>query len=300
MHNDPARHVMRARFILLLLLPVLGVAACGKDDSYNGRSADEWAGLLRSSNADERARAGEAFSVTGPHQRDHVMALLRAADDPDSTAHVEILNAINKLPDAASKVLVDALRDPHLTVRRAAAAGLGHFRRDDNDSIKGLIASLRDPDDSVRTLAVASLGARSIGALDALPDIRRLATTPGPQRAVALTVLPNIDTESRSLLSVYQPAVSDTSAAVRAAAVSMILTAANDHSVIPTVVAALNDHDPQVRIAAARVLGSEAHHDSVAAQAMRKARASTDSSVRRLADSILAANAAPATIRRAP
>lgn len=133
--------------------------------------------------------------------------------------------------------------------------GLGHLRADNESEITALTDATYDRDDSVATLAVLALGDRSAGARSAIPRIRELATKPGPQRVAALSVLPNVDTESRSLSAVYLPAVVDTSPAVRAVAVEMLLPAGGDRQVIPTIARALNDPDPRSTKRGARAGG---------------------------------------------
>lgn len=243
----------RAWSILFLALCVGGSTACSRDASYDGRTAEQWLSIIRTGDSSSRQRATDA---------------------------------ITELPVGAASVLVHAMHDSSVYVRRGVAHALGHLRDENDGEVEALVDATYDADDSVRTLAVLSLGERSAAARAALPRIRELAVKPGSQRVAALSVLPNIDTESRSLLSIYLPALTDTSAAVRAVGVEMLLAAGGDSRMIPTITHALSDTNAIVRLAAAHVLASEAHHDSVAYTAMIGQRNSVDVAVRRIADSV--------------
>jgi HEAT repeat protein len=266
---------------------LVGLSACVRDAGYQNKSADDWTRALASASPRDRAMAVAALTNIGPREWSHVRPLLLVANDPVPFVRAAAVAAIRRLPEGSSKALVRGLNDSSVTVRRAAALGLGHFRDDGEKAIQALVRATSDPDDSVRTLAVFSLGERSIGAWDAVGRIRQLASTPGPQRAAALLVLPRIDTESRSIARTYFPALNDTSAVVRAAAATMLMSAGAGHEAMPLLVTALRDPDARVRLAAANALAAEAPHDSVAFDAMVSVRGSADSLVRRLADSVL-------------
>ena len=276
----------RSRYILVAAVALLA-SACRRDSSYQGRSADDWVRMLSSRDVRDRAEAAAALANIGPREFDHVRPFLLAASDPATMVRDTALAGIRRLPETSGGALMKALSVSSVAVRRAAALGLGHFRNADRGQIRALEAATRDVDDSVRTLAVLSLGERSMGAWDALPRIRELASQPGPQRAAALLVLPNVDTESHSLARFYYPALRDTSADVRAAAATMLLAAGAGHEAIGLLVSVLEDPVAVVRTAAARSLGLEAPHDSVAYRAVTSLRGSRDSVLRRLADSIL-------------
>ena len=264
-----------------------GLSACGRDASYEGRSADQWTGALTSGIARERASAVAALAAIGPRQWSHMRPLLLATNDSVTSIGDSATAAVRRLPENSQKALLKGLSDSNVMIRRAAAMGLGHFRDGDDDAIQALVAATRDSDDSVRTLAVLSLGERSVGARAALDRIRELASQPGPQRAAALLVWPNIDTETHSFAGTYYPALNDTSAAVRAAAATMLPSAGGGHDAMPLLVKALEDPERSVRIAAAKSLAYEARHDTIAYDALVSLRASPDTLMRRLADSTL-------------
>lgn len=267
---------------------LLVFVGCSPDPPYRGRSADEWTRSLTRGDREERLNAAAAFTVAAPHQLAHVRPLLSALADPDSAVRVTALAAVRRLPESASKALATALHDSIVAVRRGAAVALGHMNQHTATPVKALVDATHDPDDSVRTLAVLSLGELSNGARDALGRIQQLAVSPGPQRAAALLVMPNIDTESHSLIQFYLPALTDTSVKVRAAAAWAILSAAGDraHEAVAPLVNALRDADDSVQVTALRSLGFVADHDSVAMRGVQMMRRSPGANVRRVADSL--------------
>ena len=273
---------------ILATAPFLVSMGCSPDPSYRGRSADDWTQLLTSGNREERLNAAVAFTMAPPHKPAHVRPLLSALADPDSGVRAAALAAVRRLPDSASKALAIALHDYVVGVRRGAALALGHMNKDTARPVAALVDATHDPDDSVRTLAVLSLGELSNGAREALGRIQQLALSPGPQRAAALMVMPNIDTESRSLIQYYLPALTDTSVKVRTAAAWAILSAAGDraHEAVGPLVNALRDPDDSVQMTALRSLGFVADHDSVAIRGIQTMRRSSEPNVRRVADSL--------------
>lgn len=279
--------VIRSRICAVSIALALSTSACGRDAEFAGRSADDWAQLLKSSRVRDRVDAANAFLQVGPHQHVHVWPLLLAASDPDSSVRVAAIDAIAHLPRESSKALITALGDSDVRLRRAAARGLGHISNDGKSGVRALERALEDSDNSVRTFAVLSLGDRATDAHGLENRIREMATQPGPQRAAALTVLPNIDTESQSLLNVYLPAISDTSSAVRAAAALMLITAAPEDEAVAILSKMLSDSDRQVRLSAMSSLAIVANHNPTAYAAINNARQSTDSTTKRKADSTL-------------
>ena len=281
------------------LLALMMCVGCARDPSYQTRSADEWGRLLTRGTTSERLAAAAAFEHAPPHTTRNVRALLTAAADSSVAIRTAAERALAQLSGDATKALAKALRDTNIAVRRRAAFALGDRNRERERAIPALVAVIDDPDDSVRTLAVQSLGRLGL-AYEAVPRVRELATHPGPQRAAALRALPNIDTESRTLLPVYTAALKDTSAEVRIAAAAMLHTGARDltissdgrstpvMSLVPLLQPLLSDHDRMVRMAALRALADVGQHDTTALSAAEPLRASADTAVRRVADSVFA------------
>jgi HEAT repeat protein len=189
--------------------------------------------------------------------------------------------------DPSRKLLLREATDSSVLTRRGAVRGLGHLQNVDDGVIRALIDATADSDDSVRTLAVLGLGQQGPFARSSLPRIRELASHSGPQRATALLVLPNIDTETRSFANFYFAVLNDADPRLREVALSSLLSAGAERDAVPLLVKGLSDSVPAVRLAAARALAPEAHHDSIAYRAMTGLRHSSDSLARRLADSVL-------------
>ena len=286
------QHSLR-RIIGSVLLAWFGALgnACWGDPSFNGRSADDWASTLAARSASDRVAAATAFANAPPHRLDHLRPLLIAANDPDTSVRRATDNALRNLLPKATKALVRALDDSNVVVRRTSAIVLGRIRDATKQQVSALVRATHDSDDSVRTLAVLSLGHLASGAYDAVDLIRRLATRPGPQRAPALLALPNIDTESRSLLAAYLPALDDTSAAVRSAAVWELPAAVGDAGVdlVPLVAKPLRDPDERVRLAAVRTIALLAQRDSTARSVLESVGPSNDTAFQRVADSAIVA-----------
>lgn len=277
------------RTVMTFLMVV--ASGCSGDPSYGGRSADDWAAAIVAGSPQERAAAAEAFANAPPHRFDHIRPLLVATSDLDTNVRRSADSAVAKLTPDATKALIQALSDSSAIVRRSATTALGRISGGAKQSVPALVRAMRDPDDSVRTSAVISLGRLGSGAYEAVEVIRTLAQNPGPLRPAALMALPNIDTESRSLLSIYRPAVSDSSAAVRAAAVWQLPAAVGDVSfeLVPILANALHDPERRVQLAGLRTLAWMSERDSTALYIVDSMKRSADSTLRRVADSALTA-----------
>lgn len=284
---------------MVSVLALMACIGCKPDPSYQGRSADDWGRLLARGSSSARLMAASAFENAPPHTLPNVRALLAAAADSNLAIRTGAERAIGRLSSDATKALAKTLRDTSVAVRRRAAFVLGDRGQDRERAVPALVTAIDDSDDSVRTLAVQSLGRLGL-AYEAVTRVRELATRPGPQRTVALLALPNIDVESRTLLPVYSAALNDTNAEVRIAAAMALHAGARDMSIssnappgpamslVALLQPLLSDHDHRVRIAALRALADVGQHDTAAISAAEPLRTSTDTAVRRVADSVFA------------
>ena len=287
------------------LVPVTLIASlfgCKGDPSYQSLSADEWAAMLQSGSPRVRMLAANAFAHAPPHRTATVRALLVASSDRDKGVASEAQVAVAHLEGDATKALVEALDDTNTHVKRRASEALGGARFDAKRSVPGLIRATYDRDDSVRTLSVESLGRLGFAAYSASARIRELASQPGPQRPAALIALPSVDTETRTFISLFAVAIGDTSVPVRLAALSVLPAAARESlsEIGPLLRKALADPEPSVQIAALRAVASSHRRDSTVRSAVESMRRSKDSTVRRLADSVLATPVDASAERRTP
>ncbi len=114
--------------------------------------------------------------VSGSRGRRTARRFGTGLDDPDPAARIRALEAVRSLPDAAAvRLLTNALHDPELEVRCAAAATAGRIRAD--GAVFALLLALDQPDQAVREAsarALAQITGEKID-LDAPDDVRREA-----------------------------------------------------------------------------------------------------------------------------
>ena len=287
---------------LVVVTLIASLFGCKGDPSYQSRSADEWAAMLHSGSARVRILAADAFAHAPPHRSATVRALLVAANDADAAVALAARVAVAHLERDATRALVEALDDTNTHVKRRASEALGSSRFDAKRSVPALIRATFDRDDSVRTLSVQSLGRLSFAAYSASARIRELASQPGPQRPAALVALLGVDTESRTFIRLFAAALADTGIAVRLAALSVLPAAAREDlsEIGPLLRKALADPELSVQIAALRAVASSHRRDSTVMSAVEAMRRSKDSTVRRLADSVLATPVDASAERRTP
>lgn len=101
-------------------------------------------------------------------------ALMKAMAGSDVAIRINALQTINDLENPAFiPVIINALRDKNVELRRKAAEGLGKYKSP--ESRKALVFALGDADAKVRYYSIISL--RQIGDVEALPAIEdRLGT----------------------------------------------------------------------------------------------------------------------------
>ena len=125
------------------------------------------------------------------------------------------------LPAEALPILVGALNDPHAKVRYHAASAIQSFGTKGTAALPALLKLLKDPDDDVRFEAIdaiESMGTWANNALPALQDVIRTDRDAGNRRA-AVDALDRIDPEGRTVVPMLMEALKDTDPEVREAAV---------------------------------------------------------------------------------
>jgi HEAT repeat protein len=132
---------------------------------------------------------------------------LEALKDPTTETRVAVLSVLRQFgssPDQVAPLLIDALQDKNVLVRRQAANSLNAFPTHPG-SVPALIKALKDPDKptgdqiSVAEYAIISLSCYGKNALPAVPDLIELLKNEKPglrERAIrALTDLARRDDE---------------------------------------------------------------------------------------------------------
>jgi len=180
--------------------------------------------------------------------------------DPNVQVRLEAINVLETLESAAvpaAPVLVQALSDPDLFVRWAAARTLGKMGPVEPTLVVPALARLLfDRDLDVRLAAALALERIGPAAQAAVPDlIRALGASDAVEREAAARALGGIGTTA-------QPAV-------------------------PALAAALSDVDPRVRQIAAEVLGRFGPRAASAEPALRRALDDADPDVRKAASDAL-------------
>jgi protein-S-isoprenylcysteine O-methyltransferase Ste14 len=281
----------RSRQAIQGCLVLFAAAGCRGDGSYNGRSATEWAVQLASDRAAARREAAHALRHIRPRSPDIVRALLVAEDDENPAVRAAAAAAVRQLDARAANALRSAAEDSLTVIRRRAVAALGTLPDRSPQSIQVLLRALDDGDDSVSFLAMWALAGVAVGHADAIERMRELAGKPGPRRPQALLVLPWIDVEPHSLLSFYRGALTDTSALVRAAALSNLPHAAGEEQdAVPELLKqALTDSMPTVQLAAMRSFALTNGRGLVAKRVIDSLSRRGVPEVRRIADSVLRA-----------
>lgn len=233
--------------------------------------------------------------------------------DPAAAVRREAVAVLTEtLPPGTGPALADALRDPAVEVRAAAAASLRELVEalpPEPALREGLAVALREPDPVVRAAALDVLRALRLGdtalftgsltdddiavrieavralvSVDAAEELARAATS-DPSREVRVTFAKALATVSTGRLDVVLPALAtltaDADALVRGAAYAALGTTGCPGPLAERAVAALADATWQVRSGAATALsGAEA---DTAVPALAKALTDPNADVRKAA-----------------
>jgi HEAT repeat protein len=257
----------------VILDPSATVLGWVRDEPFfQGRSATAWRRDLRQSDAVAATAASEALANGGADALPVCTWLLRNA--PEAPVRARAVNALDKMGEAAAPAgpdLVAALSDGDSLVRSAAARvignlasdvpgavpalvglfpdreamrAVGRFKQDAAEAVPKLTELLAHVDPAVRRQAVRTLGRVGRPALSALPALIELVTKdPEPGvREFAAAVLGEFDVINRDSSPVHPGAV----------------------EILPTLVTALKDPEPKVRLEAVLSLGRMEHRASTA------------------------------------
>jgi hypothetical protein len=162
-------------------------------DTFLGRSVDEWNEQLSSSDTQKRVHAAWAIAqlagTAAGGQEDHVhfAELVKLVSDNDSTVRywgVQGFAAYAKRSGekgggqtAAVNALLPILEDKSPAPRIAAAGALGVLGKSEQ-ALPVLVAAMSDPQESVRIQAVAALEKLGTAALPAVETLRTATSDP--------------------------------------------------------------------------------------------------------------------------
>jgi HEAT repeats len=178
-------------FFFAAALVIATPVATAVEDTFLGRSADQWSELLTSSSGQKRIHAAWAMAqlagrfAGGPSDQVHFAELVKLVSDDDATvrywgvigltAYGQRLGKGDGGQAAVVNTLEPLLGDEAAAPRLAAAAALGTFGHTEK-ALQTLVAALNDPQESVRIQAVAALEKLGPAAKSA-EDVLRKATS---------------------------------------------------------------------------------------------------------------------------
>ncbi len=252
---------MKSRGIRVGLLILVSVGVCGfalinlkesfwPDDSLDGQVRQLGSGWV----SRRRAAAAELARFSSDSEK-VVPALAKALEDPDGEVRRNALGSLEFIGDkstsAAPALRQRLLQDPDEKIRKRAMVLLGRLK--DKDSLPMLLEALDDPDPAIRTEAARSLGLYGPSiASQPLIDKLLLFLREGQLDELRAASLDTLDSlargDERIARATATAAASDSSFEVRKQAVNLLMPKFD--FVIPAFVAALDDPEPQVRLAA--------------------------------------------------
>jgi len=126
---------------------------------------------------DVRRKAAYRLAAFGPEAGQAVFSLRKAARDEDSRVRGAAVNALSKIvveKEVLIPLMLEALEDPHWSVRSRAIPALGEKAAESAAALEGLRQALvKDPAFSVRAQAALSLKELGPAAEPALPELIR-------------------------------------------------------------------------------------------------------------------------------
>jgi HEAT repeat protein len=172
--------------IVLLGLPLLQVASA--EETFLGRSADQWSEAFSASEGQKRVHAAWAIaqfaglSAAGPNDQLHFAELVKLVSDSDPTVRywgvlglegfAKKLNRGDGGQTAALNTLLPLLEDKAAAPRIAAAQAAGALGQPEK-ALPVLVAAMSDPQESARIQAAAALEKLGTAARPAEPTLRK-------------------------------------------------------------------------------------------------------------------------------
>jgi HEAT repeat protein len=240
---------MRLSLLVLLLLPVLGVAQEKKvpEDLLNG---------LKSKDADERVRAIRGLSKLGVEAVPPLVGALRDEEKQVSQSAAYALRILKAEPKALAEAVSPHAKDKNAAVRAGVA---GALNRCGTDGLPALLKLLDDGEADVRRQAVQSLAVVAARTPAARKEVlsglqKRVEDDSQPVRLDLARALPRCgDDSAKALLTLAD----DADASVRAHAIAGLgqIKAGGKEALAALSKKAKGDEDAMVRQSAVRTLG---------------------------------------------
>jgi HEAT repeat protein len=177
-------------FVVCSFLNPLPIAA---EETFLGRTADEWSAALTSSEGQQRIHAAWAIaqfagrSSGAPDDQERFAELVKLVNDSDPSIRYWGVTGIGMFAArldkrdggqmAAINTLTPLLQDRAPSPRIAAAQALGQLGQADK-ALPVLVAAMRDPQDAVRIQAVAALEKLGSAARPAEQTLRAAMSDP--------------------------------------------------------------------------------------------------------------------------
>ncbi|MFH1009945.1 MAG: HEAT repeat domain-containing protein [bacterium] len=231
----------------------------------------EWEKKKENVSALRRSVASELAYLFHFHSGDERCALIEAMDE------------LGEESEPATAVLIEALGEDNVVLRRYAARVLGNIRERAPTTVPHLIQALKDDDTGVRREAIQSLGKLGPLAETSIPFLIDLRKDPdGEIRYKVISSLSRIGPKTGNLLSYLEEALYDDKLDVQNTAATLL--SEYGEGSIPALILALKSKDKTVRWLAARSLGNLGRIAIAALPALRDALQDEDGQVRSTAN----------------
>ena len=277
---------MKTQRIRLALSALVVVAAAAfalynvKDYFSDSESLDSRLRQLQSRDASTRRSAAAELARFSNDADRVVPALVAALTDSDREVRLSVLESLGTFDGKAapcSPVVRQLAKQGDGEIRAQAVALLGKIK--DRESVPVLTEVLDDPEAGVRTEAARGLGqlGRGISTKPLIEKLRALLDVNQPEglRLAALGALDSLARNEEQVARVIADAAArDTSLEVRKNAVNMLFPGFD--FAMPTLIAALDDPEPQVRLAAGTKLAMVGLSDDRTVPALCRAAVKAD------------------------
>ncbi len=187
-----------------------------------------------------------------------VITQLEQLSNKNRQSRLSAVKTLKKIGSTAIPVLIEALNDPDINIRKNAAFALGSMGAEAIEAVPALLAALKDADQSLRmdvAVALRHIGPTSTEVLEfAIADLTNTLTDENPQvRQGAAFGLGILSQEAASAVPHLIATLKDSDEEVQIAAA--IALKRIGQAAVPALTAALNDEQMSVRAKAAFALG---------------------------------------------